>query len=222
MKAIDIKNLDFSYGSHPVLNNLNFSVDAGKVAVITGENGSGKSTLIKIMIGENEPTKGTVKIFDSPIDKKTLNKIGYVPQTQGENFITFPLTSKELVVLQAYDDFGPIKLPTRDLYKKAEKKLVELGLKDYINCPVTELSGGLRQRVMIARAMMNEPEILIFDEPTAGVDEDSKNYLAELLKKLNRDFKVTVILVTHELEWIRDKIKEYSNYRLLKGEIVNA
>lgn len=219
MKAIEVKNLDFSYGENKVLNDINFTANVGDVIVITGENGSGKSTLIKVMTGENTSDRGEVNILEEPIDNKNIKKIGYVPQSQGDNFIAFPLTSKELVVLQAYDEFGFIKIPSRKLYKKAEEILKTLGLEEYINTPVSELSGGLRQRVMIARALMNEPSILIFDEPTAGVDEDSKKYLADILKKLNDKHGSTIILVTHELSWIKDNINTPHIYKISQGGI---
>lgn len=222
MKAIEIENLDFSYKDQPVLKGVNFNVDVGDLVVITGENGSGKSTLIKIITGENLVSEIKIKILGRDLDDKIIKKIGYVPQSQGTNNITFPLTTKELVVLQAYDDFGFFKIARKKHIKKAEQLLNRLGLIDYIETPITNLSGGLRQRVMIARALMNDPEILIFDEPTAGVDEDSKLYLAKLLEKLNKEDKVTVILVTHELDWIRENLINSQVYQLKKGGLYNV
>ena len=118
-----------------------------------------------------------------------------------------------------YEDFGLIKIPKKKHYQKAIEQLNEMGLREYIETPFNELSGGLQQRTMICRAMINKPKILILDEPTAGVDLESKESLFELLSSLNKDKDVTIVLVTHELEAIKDKSLITKHYRLEEGSL---
>ncbi|CAG7586810.1 metal ABC transporter ATP-binding protein [Peptoniphilus senegalensis] len=222
MKAIEIKNANFSYDSDSILKNLNLTVYNKEKVAIIGGNGVGKTTLIKIIVGELKLNMGSIKIFEEDLNTSSLKRIGYVPQSQKENLYTFPITVKELVTLQLYDSFGKFKIPRREHYNKTMNLLKKMNLEKYANYPIRELSGGLRQRVVIARALMNNPDILIFDEPTSGVDESSKIQFAKTIEELNKKFDVSIILITHELDWIKNNLKLDSIYELKNGGLLDV
>lgn len=222
MKAIEIKNANFSYDSDPILKDLNLTIYNKEKIAIIGGNGVGKTTLIKIIVGELKLNMGSIKIFEEDFNTSSLKRIGYVPQSQKENLYTFPITVKELVTLQLYDSLGKFKIPKREHYNETMNLLKKMNLEKYANYPIRELSGGLRQRVVIARALMNNPDILIFDEPTSGVDESSKIQFAKTIEELNKKFDVSIILITHELDWIKNNLKLDSIYELKNGGLLDV
>lgn len=220
MKAVSIKNLNFSYSQTPVLKNCNLNVDIGEFTVILGGNGSGKSTLIKLMLGELKKNSGEIKILGKNIeDYVSFKEIGYVPQINIVNKIAFPITCLELVSLNLYEEFGFIKIPKKNHYQKAKDMLKKMGMENYINTPVNELSGGLAQRAMISKAMINNPKILILDEPTAGVDKYSKDHFFETIDFLSKKFNVTIIMVTHELKEMESLNIEMTKYEMIEGSL---
>ena len=217
MKAIEIKNANFAYDRDPVLRDLNLTLMNKEKITIIGGNGVGKTTLIKVIIGELKLKSGQIKIFEEDLNINSLKKIGYVPQSQKENLYTFPISVKELVTLQLYESMGTIKIPRKVHYDKTMDLLKKMNLEKYANYPLRDLSGGLRQRVVITRALMNNPEILIFDEPTSGVDENSKRQFAKTIEDLNNNFDVSIILITHELDWVKNNLQMDKFYELKKG-----
>ena len=220
MKAVSIKNLNFSYSQTPVLKNCNLNVDIGEFTVILGGNGSGKSTLIKLMLGELKKNSGEIKILGKNIeDYVSFKEIGYVQQINIVNKIAFPITCLELVSLNLYEEFGFIKIPKKNHYQKAKDMLKKMGMENYINTPVNELSGGLAQRAMISKAMINNPKILILDEPTAGVDKYSKEHFFETIDFLSKKFNVTIIMVTHELKEMESLNIEMTKYEMIEGSL---
>lgn len=220
MKAVSINNLNFSYSQIPVLKNCNLNVDVGEFTVILGGNGSGKSTLIKIMLGELKNNSGEIKILGKNIeDYVSFKDIGYVPQINIVNKIAFPITCLELVSLNLYEEFGLIKIPKKNHYQKAKDILKKMGMESYINTPVNELSGGLAQRAMISKAMINDPKILILDEPTAGVDKYSKDHFFETIDFLSKKFNVTIIMVTHELKEMESLNIKMTKYEMIEGSL---
>ena len=220
MKAVSINNLNFSYSQIPVLKNCNLNVDVGEFTVILGGNGSGKSTLIKLMLGELKNNSGEIKILGKNIeDYVSFKDIGYVPQINIVNKIAFPITCLELVSLNLYEEFGLIKIPKKNHYQKAKDILKKMGMESYINTPVNELSGGLAQRAMISKAMINDPKILILDEPTAGVDKYSKDHFFETIDFLSKKFNVTIIMVTHELKEMESLNIKMTKYEMIEGNL---
>ncbi|MDU1708412.1 MAG: metal ABC transporter ATP-binding protein [Anaerococcus vaginalis] len=220
MKAVSINNLNFSYSQIPVLKNCNLNVDVGEFTVILGGNGSGKSTLIKLMLGELKTNSGEIKILGKNIeDYVSFKDIGYVPQINIVNKIAFPITCLELVSLNLYEEFGFIKIPKKNHYQKAKDILKKMGMENYINTPVNELSGGLAQRAMISKAMINDPKILILDEPTAGVDKYSKDHFFETIDFLSKKFNVTIIMVTHELKEMESLNIKMTKYEMIEGSL---
>ena len=223
MHIIDVSNLNFGYTSELVLKDVNLCVDEGQFICITGENGSGKSTLLKVLLGELKHFEGSIKLFGNPINSiKDFKDIGYVPQNSVMNKVAFPTTCREMVAINLYRSFGPVKFPGKKHFERAEKALVDMGLEKYVRTPFNELSGGLQQRVMITRALINDPRLLILDEPTAGVDNESKVRFLELLETVTQERNITAVLVSHELELVSRHINFDATYRINSGRIAHV
>ena len=223
MESVVVDNLSFGYTDSRVIDNLSLKVDSGELIVVVGENGGGKSTLLKLILGELKPKLGSIKLLGKDIDSlNSFKDIGYVPQMNIVNKIPFPITCLELVVLNLYEDFGFIKVPKKRHLKKAKEILLSMGLEKYIDTPFNELSGGLQQRVLISRAMINSPEVLILDEPIAGVDGESKIHFFEIIQELNKKHNMTVILVTHEVDSAKANLKLHNIYNLENGGLRNV
>lgn len=223
MDAIKVSNLVFGYNAMPVLKDLSFSIPEGDLCCITGENGSGKSTLMKLILGELKGYKGTISLFGKTMKEyNDLTWIGYVPQASVMNKVAFPTTCREIVVQGLYKQFGIVRIPRKKHYQVAEQALAKMDLERYARVPFNQLSGGLQQRVMICRALINDPKLLILDEPTAGVDKESKESFLSLLNKINQEQKITCLLVSHEYQLVSERLKLDSTYRIEDGRIANA
>jgi len=196
---IEIKNLQVKYGATTVLENINFNINKGDYVGLAGPNGAGKSTLIKAILGLI-PSQGEIIIASKKAKQfNHFEKIGYLPQ-KGQNFNQiFPATVAEVVALGTLSKKKwPKKIKTFDR-KKTEEILKKLGIFELKNRPVGELSGGEQQRVFLARALVNNPEILILDEPSTALDPSIRESFFELINKLNKESGVTIILITHDI-----------------------
>lgn len=223
MDAIKVSNLVFGYNAMPVLKDLSFSIPEGDLCCITGENGSGKSTLMKLILGELKGYKGTISLFGKMMKEyNDLTWIGYVPQASVMNKVAFPTTCREIVVQGLYKQFSIVRIPRKKHYEVAQQALAKMDLERYARVPFNQLSGGLQQRVMICRALINDPKLLILDEPTAGVDKESKESFLSLLNKINQEQKITCLLVSHEYQLVSERLKLDSTYRIEDGRIANA
>ncbi|WEG35523.1 metal ABC transporter ATP-binding protein [Amygdalobacter indicium] len=223
MSQIKIKDVSFGYNQDLILKNINFQEEKGEIVAIHGENGSGKSTLLKLLLGQLKPACGEIYLLDENISKfKNFAAVGYVPQVQSFNGITFPITCTEIVVLNLYRQFGFFKIPSAALRKKAEDILCEMGLEHYLHVPYNRLSGGFKQRTLIARAMINEPQLLILDEPTAGVDQNSKINFLELIARTNKEKKTTILIVTHEMGLIKEYLPLSASYKMTEGGLIKC
>ncbi len=183
MKILEIKNLYFKYDKQIVLENINLNVENGDFLAIIGPNGGGKSTLIKLIISLLTPTKGEIKLYKKDI--------GYVPQNTNIN-IQFPIQVKDVVSLGFKN--------TKETRQKVINALEKVDMINYQNSKISNLSGGQRQKVFIARALFNNPSILVLDEPTANIDVKGQENIYQLLKKLNK--KKTIIMVSHDISVI--------------------
>ena len=223
MALISLTNGYLSFSDAPLLDHAELHIEPNERVCLVGRNGAGKSTLLKLMLGELKADDGEIKVLDKNIkDYKSYRDIGYVPQINIVNKIAFPITCLELVTLNLYEDFGMIKVARKKHYDKAKQIMEEMGMKEYINRPVNELSGGLQQRAMICRAMINEPKLLILDEPTAGVDKENKEKFIKTIAKLNKDYNITVIMVTHEIKEIEALDIERTQYEMIEGRLVKC
>ncbi len=197
---ISLENISFSYNSEQVIKDVSLVIHKGDYVGIVGPNGGGKSTLIKLMLGLLRPKKGSITIFGDDVRKfKNWHKVGYVPQkTYFDN--NFPVTVQEAVGMGRYGKIGLFKFPSKIDREKVEKALSHVEMLEYKNRRISDLSGGQQQRVFIARALAAEPEVIFLDEPTVGVDVKTQKNFYELLRKLNQDLSLTLVLASHELE----------------------
>ena len=205
---ISIENVSFAYNKENVLQDIILSIDEGDFVGIIGCNGSGKSTLMKLLIGQLSPSKGKIKLFDEDLDKSSnLNRIGYVPQISLSSGANFPATVEEVVMTNLYSKIGFMKFPKKEHKEKVKAALKVVNMEDFSKRLIGNLSGGQQQRVMIAKALVSDPKIIILDEPTTGIDAASEAKLYALLEKLNKDSKITIVIVSHDFA----KISKYTN-----------
>lgn len=195
---IVIKGVSFSYNGPPVLEHVNLTVPPGEFLGLVGPNGSGKSTLLKLILGVLKPQMGEIKLFGkSP--EQGRGRIGYMPQI-AEFARDFPISVEETVLLGRLG-----KTSAFGFYRKRDKEIAlqamrEVEVENLRDRPIGTLSGGQLQRVLIARALAGEPELLILDEPTANIDMRKEEDIFDLLQKLNE--RVTIIVVSHDIGFI--------------------
>ncbi len=197
MKAISIENLNVNYGKNRVLKNINLEIEDKHFLGIIGPNGGGKSTLIKVLAGLVNYKEGKVKIHGK-CPENISGELGYVPQAS-EFDKNFPINVKGVVLSGALTN----RMKLFQKYSKknsddAEKIMKKLDIFDLSKRQIGQLSGGQLQKVLISRALMTDPKIILLDEPTASIDTSSTTQIYELLSDLNKN--MTIIVVTHNLE----------------------
>jgi zinc transport system ATP-binding protein len=196
--VIQIENASFSYGSAPVLESISLAVEPGEFLGIVGPNGSGKSTLLDLMVGLRQPDTGTVRLFGEPATEFAAGeRIGYVPQDATTVAREMPITVREVVRMGRYPRRLVGRFSASDR-QAVDDALEQVGIADLAERRVGRLSGGQRQRVFIARALAAEADLLALDEPTVGVDAESREAFYELLADLNRS-GLTIILIDHDI-----------------------
>ncbi|HWJ78079.1 MAG TPA: metal ABC transporter ATP-binding protein [Niallia sp.] len=208
MKLATIKNLTFGYEHVPSLENVSFDLEFGEFVGITGPNGASKSTLLKLLLGLLKPWSGEVRINKVNINGKKLT-VGYVPQQIASFNVGFPSTVIELVRSGRFQKKKWFQR-LQDVDHEAVKKALEMvGMWDFRYRKVGELSGGQKQKIVIARILASEPDLLVLDEPTTGMDVNSRKGFYEFMKHQVNFHNRTVIMVTHdqdEVEGYLDKI----------------
>ncbi|MEO3769681.1 metal ABC transporter ATP-binding protein [Micromonospora sp. B9E7] len=203
--VITVEHGVVGYDGRPVLRDISFTVTAGEVVAVLGANGSGKSTLIRAVLGLVPLSAGSVTLFDRPLRRfRQWARIGYVPQRLGAGG-GVPATVREVVASGRLARRGVLRPPGRADRAAVDAALLAVGLADRAGDPVATLSGGQQQRTLIARALAGEPELLVLDEPTAGVDAASQEAFAGALRDFVGDGG-TVLLVAHELGPLRPVI----------------
>jgi zinc transport system ATP-binding protein len=207
MSAVTVQHAAVSYGGRAVLHDITLDVPAGQIVAVLGANGSGKSTLIRAILGLVPLDAGSIALFGTPHRKfRQWARIGYVPQRMGAGS-GVPATVGEVVAsgrLARRGIFRPSGAADRAAVRSA---LEDVGLLDRIGDPVSTLSGGQQQRTLIARALAGRPDLLVLDEPTAGVDAASQDAFAGALRRFG-DAGGTILLVAHELGPIEPLIDE--------------
>lgn len=205
---IELQNVCFSYGMEEVIKDVSLQIHKGDYVGIIGPNGGGKSTFIKLMLGILKPISGRVLLFGTDVDKfKEWYKIGYVPQ---KTYIemNFPITVEELVAMGRYAKRGLFRFPTKDDKEQVMQALKEVDMLEYKNRQINDLSPGQQQRVFIARALVTEPEVVFLDEPTVGVDIKTQKQFYALLRSLNKNLELTLVLASHELDVVAHEATE--------------
>lgn len=208
VSVIEVQNLSFGYGTKPILNNINLKVNAGDFLGLIGPNGSAKTTFIKLTLGIIKPWRGQIRLFGQDITVfKRWDKIGYLAQRAASVNIGFPATVEEIVAANLYRQIGRLRALKKTHQTKVQSALETVGLINKRKCLIGNLSGGEVQKVFIARALVNEPELFLLDEPTVGVDLKGQEGLYELLDRLNKQWHITVILISHDVGVVTARVK---------------
>ncbi|MGG6311485.1 metal ABC transporter ATP-binding protein [Paenibacillus macerans] len=194
-----MREVVFGYGNEPVIENLSLDIHAGQFIGIAGPNGAAKTTLLKLMLGLIKPWSGTIR-FNRVREDGSKVAVGYVPQQVSSFNSGFPSKVIELVRSGCYSRLGLFGRFKEEQRQVVERSLKQVGMWEFRDRKVGELSGGQKQRVCIARALAQEPQVLVLDEPATGIDAASRTRLYELLRDIVTQQGRTVIMVTHGLE----------------------
>ena len=193
---LSIKNLTFNYGAEKILDNVSFSIQKRDFLGIIGPNGSGKTTLLTLILGLLPVQKGSIKLLGQDIKKfNQWSKIGYVQQKAANFDPYFPASVKEVVSMGLIAGKSFPKLMTKQDDAIIDRCLKIVNMQKYENRKIGELSGGQQQRVFIARALTANPDMLILDEPTTGVDQETQSRFYKLLENLNKEENITFIFM---------------------------
>lgn len=199
--VIEINNLSFTYGCHPVLKDITLTVMAGEVVWIAGPNGAGKTTLLKLLVGQLQQREGQIRIFGSDVAAGGWRRrVAYIPQKATFFNPSFPATVMEVVLSGRASQRGLFRGYGQSDYTAAGNALEAMELAHFKDSLISTLSGGQQQRAFIARALAAGPGLLIMDEPTVGMDAAAGRRLYSILKKLNREENLTLLIVSHDAE----------------------
>lgn len=199
METIIIEDLTVAYDIKPVIWDIDLNVKPGRLTAVVGPNGAGKSTLIKSIMGLVKPVSGKISFTEG-------KNIAYVPQTGSVDW-DFPATVEDIVLMGRYGHIGWIKRPTKEDRAIADAMIEKVGMTEFKNRQISQLSGGQQQRVFLARALTQDADIYILDEPLKGVDVKTEKILMDLLRELaNR--KKTVLVVHHDLGTLKQYFDE--------------
>lgn len=204
---VEMKNVNFTYERQRVLEDINITIEQGSFLGLVGPNGSGKTTLLKCLLGLLKPQQGEIKLFGQPIQKfRNWHEIGFVSQKANSFNTGFPASVFEVVSSGLTSRLGLFKFMNHKDRKRVYEAIEAVGLGEFTRRNIGELSGGQQQRTFIARAIVSNPKLLILDEPTVGVDAKTVQSFYDMLLTLNKDLGITLILVTHDIGTITDKV----------------
>ena len=196
MIPLQVDDLCVSYETHTVLAHISLQIPKGKLVAIVGPNGAGKTTLLKTTLGLIKPNKGRVAFFGLPL-KKVRRKVAYIPQREAVDW-DFPITVKDLVLMGRYGKRGFLSRPNAEDRMAVERYLSIVGLEALATRQISQLSGGQQQRAFLARALIQEADLYLMDEPFTGIDSASAHAIITILKQL-RDQGKTLLAVHHDL-----------------------
>jgi ABC-type Mn2+/Zn2+ transport system ATPase subunit len=194
--AIEVCDLTVRYDGAPALEHVTFSIPAGSLIGIIGPNGAGKSTLMKAILGLVPAECGEIRVGGAPLARRG-GRVAYVPQRDAINW-RFPATVAEVVLMGRYGRIGWLRRPGPADRAAVRRALEQVGMASYAARPIDELSGGQQQRVFLARALAQEPDVLLLDEPISGVDAPTQDAVLQILHRLAMSGK-TLLLTTHDL-----------------------
>lgn len=206
--SIEVHNLTTTYGGAPVLWDIDFELPSGQIIGIIGPNGSGKTTLLKTIMGLLEPSSGYVKIWNQNLEK-VRERIAYVPQRESVDW-DFPASVYDVVMMGRYRKNNLFKRSNKTDVEIVLQSIAKVGLTDFKNRQIAQLSGGQQQRVFIARALAQQADIYLMDEPFVGVDAATENAILNLLQEMKERGK-TVLIIHHDLQTVSD----YFDYLVL-------
>ncbi len=198
--AVEVRDLRVKFGDTEVLRGVNLRVPQGQIVALIGPNGSGKTTLLRCLLGLQKYS-GEVRIFGERDLAKALPRVGYVPQKLALER-SFILSVREFLALRLRATRHWFFMSRRQLDDIIKPALVHIGVEPLLDRPIAQLSGGQLQRVLIAYALLSKPDLLLLDEPTAGVDTPGEETFYDLIAHVQRQYKLTVILVSHDLSMV--------------------
>jgi ABC-type Mn2+/Zn2+ transport system ATPase subunit len=202
---IRFSHATFGFPGVIALKDISLDISEGEFVGVIGPNGSGKTTLCRGVLGLLSPLSGSVQIFDCACEELRCYhraRIGYLPQ-KGTVEQNFPITVLEAVMMGRYGALGLFRRPTKKDRELALEALGNVGLLDHRDTALGQLSGGQQQRVFIARALAQQPQVLLLDEPTTGIDITTQHSVLDLIRRLHADLGLTVLLITHDINMIR-------------------
>ncbi|MFD0769590.1 metal ABC transporter ATP-binding protein [Bacillus sp. CGMCC 1.60114] len=202
MKLISMNQVQFKYGNETILEDISLNINSGEFITLTGPNGAAKSTLLRIMLGLLKPWRGTVNISKKNEQGQKLI-IGYVPQQVSSFNVGFPSTVLELVQSGRFPRGKWFRSLSKEDHEYVKQALLGVDMWKFRNSKIGELSGGQKQRICIARVLASEPDILVLDEPTTGMDFESRNHFYQLMRHHVTEHGRTVIMVTHDLDDVK-------------------
>jgi len=199
---ITFTNATLGYGNHIILRGITFAVDAGEYFGLVGPNGAGKTTIVRAILGSLRPLSGTVKVARPdglPV------RFGYVPQRDTVDYV-LPYTAREVVMMGRYRDLGLLRRPGAKDREAVARSIAHVQMEAMADRPFRNLSGGQKQRALIARALACDPDVLVLDEPTNGMDLASRIAILDLVRELHREGSLTVLLVSHLLDDVANHV----------------
>jgi zinc transport system ATP-binding protein len=199
--VVEVRDARVSFGGNSVLRGVNLRIPKGEMVALIGPNGSGKTTLLRSLLGLQKLDSGDVRLFGQSVTHRTLGKVGYVPQKLVLER-NFALSVREFLALRLESTKQWFWRPKKQTEALIRPTLVEIGVEPLLNLPLAQLSGGQLQRVLIAFSLLKEPELLLLDEPTAGVDTPGEKTFYELIASIHKRHKLTVVLVSHDLSMV--------------------
>jgi len=214
---VELEDVDFVYGATPVLERINLTVEPGDFLGIIGPNGSGKTTLLRIVLGLLPPARGSVRLFGhAPAAFRQWGRLGYVPQKATLD-PALPVTVREVVATGLLPSLGLFARIGKAERQRIGEVLGQVGMERHGAARIGALSPGQQQRVLIARALVSKPELLILDEPTGGGDPEAQTSFYALLHHLHRERDVTLILVSHDIGVVAKEVTKLAclNRRLI-------
>jgi zinc transport system ATP-binding protein len=216
--AAELSSVSFAYGGGPtVLRDVNLTVDQGEFVAVAGPNGGGKTTLLRVLLGLEQPQTGTASLFGEPATRLSERfRISYLAQ-RAQHGIDSPVTVEEIVAAGRVPRRGPFGGVRRRDQALIRAAIERVGLATQAAAPVATLSGGQQQRAFIAKALAGEPDLLVLDEPTAGVDVDAQESLATLLGELHDELDTSILFVSHEFGAVEQFVERLV---LVRGGIV--
>lgn len=194
--AIAAQNVSVAFGPTTVLSGVSFELPPGQLVGVIGPNGAGKTTLMRAILGLVPLAAGSVRIGGQPVTRRA-GHVAYIPQRSTVNW-RFPATVADVALMGSYGRLGIFRRPGPAERRLAMHALEQVGMAEYARRPITDLSGGQQQRVFIARALAQEPDVLLLDEPISGVDAPTQEIILGILARLANQGK-TVLLTTHDL-----------------------
>lgn len=213
-KILSIRDLWVYRAEHAVLEDINLELEAGDFLGLIGPNGGGKSTLLKAMLGLIKPDRGSISLFGQP-PAAARSRVGYMPQKTVFDR-SFPVNVQDVVLMGRYSRRGLMHRYNSADREAALRSLEAVGMQDRARREIGALSGGEQQRVFVARSLVSDPDLLLLDEPTAGVDSAQQTEFYDLLCHLNRDLSIAIVLVSHDITAISKHVKKIAclNQRL--------